>query len=312
MFMKVSVDPTRSIRPQLAPHDMRALKAPSLGRTLFAIALDYAVIALSIVLALASWWLYPLAILAIAGRQHSLLIFMHEAAHGSLTRRRWLNDLLGNVLCAWPMLLDVTAFRHVHLQHHRHEGEPGDPDFVFRSGEDWEFPRPLRSIVGSLLRDFVGLNTLGAVQQVKYYGQAPAETRVWMRLGKVAFYVAVAAALYASGALALSLVFWLIPILTVLKGLIRVREIAEHYGLSREHALNRTRTTAASWLERVLIAPRNINYHLEHHYAANAYRSPSYWAALCECGTRSVDQTSEPAAHRPQPTDKSYLAGKVS
>jgi fatty acid desaturase len=286
---------------------MRGLVVPATLRTILGIALDYAVIAAAIAAGSYSWWLYPLALIVIASRQHALLIVMHEASHRSLSRRLWLNDLLGNLLCAWPVLMDVGAFRHVHLQHHRFEGAAGDPDFVFRSGKEWQFPMSRGALLRLLLRDVCGLSVLGAVSQIRYYGQAPAEKRIWMVALKLAFYAAAAWLIYTKGWLAGVVLFWLVPTLTLLKAFIRVREIAEHYGLPAEHELNRTRTTRASWLERALISPRNIQYHLEHHmfpgvpwhslprlhgllianpvYAQEASRSASYTAALLECAS---------------------------
>ncbi len=324
--MTVRVAQHESLRPQVSSEHMRELREPALVRTLLSIASDYVVIALSVAAVVKVWWLFPLAIVMIAGRQHSLLIFMHEAAHRSLSRKLWLNDLLGNLLCAWPMFLDVTAFRYVHLQHHRHEGSEGDPDFEFRSGEDWQFPRPFSKIVGSLARDFTGLSIGGAIGQVKYYGQAPAETRTWLRVTKLCYYACAAALLIGSGAHWAALLFWLLPILTVLKGLIRIREIAEHYGLPARNELDRTRTTSTNWLGRMLISPANIHFHLEHHlfpgvpwhslpklrellmkderYARESAHSPSFLAALRECSSDA-----QPVSVRPPTNGDRVLLG---
>jgi hypothetical protein len=53
--------------------------------------------------------------------------------------------------------------------------------------------------------------------------------------------------------------------LTWLKMILRIRSIAEHYSVKNDHVLNRTRTTLPSLFEKMFIAPKNINYHLEHH-----------------------------------------------
>ena len=46
----------------------------------------------------------------------------------------------------------------------------------------------------------------------------------------------------------------------------RIRSIAEHaLTPDPDEPLGNTRTTVASWWERLLIAPNRVNYHLEHH-----------------------------------------------
>jgi fatty acid desaturase len=46
----------------------------------------------------------------------------------------------------------------------------------------------------------------------------------------------------------------------------RLRAIAEHNMVTdRNDELKNTRTTRASWWERIFIAPNRVNYHLEHH-----------------------------------------------
>jgi fatty acid desaturase len=61
------------------------------------------------------------------------------------------------------------------------------------------------------------------------------------------------------------LVLWMVPMLTWLKVVLRMRTIAEHYALDYGHMFRQTRTTYANLLERIFVAPHNIGYHLDHH-----------------------------------------------
>lgn len=72
-----------------------------------------------------SWAAAPLYLAAAA--LHGLSLFTHEAVHGSLSRNRFWNALLGAV-CAWPVLQNFSAYRVLHLRHHEYLGAPGDPD----------------------------------------------------------------------------------------------------------------------------------------------------------------------------------------
>jgi fatty acid desaturase len=80
-----------------------------------------------------------------------------------------------------------------------------------------------------------------------------------------AYFVALAALLYVSHKPWLILYAWTVPMFMVLPLLFRLRALAEHFALPRNHVLNGTRTVRPPWWERILIAPHNISLHLEHH-----------------------------------------------
>src|SRR4029077_11946574 len=59
---------------------------------------------------------------------------------------------------------------------------------------------------------------------------------------------------------------WLVPLLTWMMVITRIRNIAEHAIVPDSNdPLRNTRTTRANILERLFIAPYYVNYHLEHH-----------------------------------------------
>ena len=59
---------------------------------------------------------------------------------------------------------------------------------------------------------------------------------------------------------------WLVPLLTWMMVITRIRNIAEHAVVPDSgDPLRNTRTTHANVLERLFIAPYYVNYHLEHH-----------------------------------------------
>jgi fatty acid desaturase len=60
---------------------------------------------------------------------------------------------------------------------------------------------------------------------------------------------------------------WLLPMMTWLPLVSRLRNIAEHALIVENSTdpLRHARTTYANWFERVLIAPYWVNYHCEHH-----------------------------------------------
>lgn len=252
--------------------DLASLSTRRPLRQLGAALLDWGLIAAAIALAVALDHVAVdlLAIVLIGTRQHALLILMHEAAHRHLARSRRLNDGLGNLLMAWPMGVTVERYRANHLAHHRLVNQDGDPDLQRTVGpeawypEHWRFPMSPRQAAGLLLRDLLGLNTIEQLRKLRHFGGGEAReepgTRAWPR---VAFYLAAAALITAAGAWKGVLVFWLLPMLTVLKVLLRVRMVAEHYGI--EGSEMGTRTLEISAVARFLCWPHAIALHAEHH-----------------------------------------------
>jgi fatty acid desaturase len=60
---------------------------------------------------------------------------------------------------------------------------------------------------------------------------------------------------------------WLLPMMTWLPLVSRLRNIAEHALIVENGTdpLRHARTTYANWLERAFVAPYWVNYHCEHH-----------------------------------------------
>ncbi len=60
--------------------------------------------------------------------------------------------------------------------------------------------------------------------------------------------------------------FWLLPLFTWFQIVVRIRNIAEHAATEfTSNELQNVRTTYASPLMRLFVAPYWVNYHLEHH-----------------------------------------------
>ena len=85
----------------------------------------------------------------------------------------------------------------------------------------------------------------------------------------------------------LYLLLWVVPELTWHMFISRIRNIGEHGAVpDNDDRLRNTRTTHAGLLERALIAPYFVNYHLEHHLLVSCpcYRLPKAHALLIEKG----------------------------
>jgi fatty acid desaturase len=86
----------------------------------------------------------------------------------------------------------------------------------------------------------------------------------------IAFHVGLLIVFAWSGYLVQYLVLWILPLVTVVQAILRLRAIAEH-GATTDFSspLTAARTnTGPAWLE-WLIFPHHVNYHIEHHLYAS-------------------------------------------
>ena len=86
----------------------------------------------------------------------------------------------------------------------------------------------------------------------------------------IAFHIAMLAVMAWSGTLLEYLVLWILPLVTVVQAILRLRAIAEHGAttdLSSPLTAARTNVLPA-WLEWLLF-PHRVNYHIEHHLYAS-------------------------------------------
>ena len=250
--------------------DLKGMTALRPALAARAIALQWAVIALAA--GLAVWtrngWVIAAAIVVIATRQHALAVLMHDGSHRLLLRdRRW-NDVVSNLFLSFPILVSTARYRAHHLAHHRYLNTERDPDLVENVA-----PRGARAWALTLLADLTAINFFRSLRSLTSFGvsglfagaartdpQYAGERRLF-----AGFALAVALALTAAHGLAWFALLWLLPLITVLSAILHVRAIAEHTACENEHPLNTARTVQANVLERALIAPCGIHYHVEHH-----------------------------------------------
>ncbi|MFL6565283.1 MAG: fatty acid desaturase family protein [Burkholderiales bacterium] len=256
------------------------------GRATAAILHDVAVIVIAVAIAL-YFWPNPLviafAVFIIGTRQHALFVIAHDAAHYLLYERRWLNDLAGRA-CATVQGLSMCTYRVIHRLHHNNLYGELDPDTALHGG----YPRGKAYLLKKLMKDLSGLT---AWKTYAYFlGGAPAlntATQVALRplddtSGKlrleakrdrnvvIVFHLALLFAFAGAGYIVQYLVLWVLPLVTVVQALLRLRAIAEHGATSDfSSPLTAARTnTGPAWLE-WLIFPHHVNYHIEHHLYAS-------------------------------------------
>jgi fatty acid desaturase len=258
-----------ALQSALTREEIRDLTSLRDWRSWAAIAVDWGVIAGSFWLV--ARWPNPLTIVAalflIGARQLGLAILMHDAAHRTLLRDRFWNDWVANWLCAYPVWSDVHPYRAYHLQHHTKTWTADDPDL----GLATPFPITRASLRRKIWRDLSGQTGWKRAKATFRYAMGGADgarldfsgTRnLW---GVILTNAILLALLTASGHPWLYLL-WVGAWFSTYSLLMRIRSIAEHAMIpDPADPLGNTRTTRASWWERLLVAPNRVNFHLEHH-----------------------------------------------
>jgi fatty acid desaturase len=259
----------------LSPEEVRALSRLEPWRATASLVETFGLAAACI--AAAVRWPHPLviaaAVVGIAGAQHGLAILAHQSAHYRLFATRWLNDLAGK-LCAAPLSVSMLTYRVIHRIHHNHLYEPIDPDLALMAG----YPRGRAYLLRKLAKDLFGLTV---VKNYLYFvGKPPTggdaklddtsnELRRAARRDRrvvVLLQYSLLGVSIVSGVWRWYLLLWILPEVTVLQVLLRLRAVCEH-GAPRSTAspLQAARTTLASRWVKWLVFPHDMHFHIEHH-----------------------------------------------
>ncbi len=286
-------------------------------RGLLAVAQTFAFIGLAVTTGGALWpspWVV-MCVVFIGVQQHGMFILAHEAAHYRLHSNRTLNDALGRLI-GMAGGVSMCTYRVTHRLHHNNLYGPEDPDTAIHGG----YPRGVAYLWKKLVQDLAGIN---AWKTYAYFFGAPAlneatnraarpldDTSPQLRAaaradrwGVVAWHIAApvfAWAVFGLAGLGFYALLWLLPMLTVLQPILRLRAVCEHGAvtdLASPLTAARTTLTAGSRsgrssdallnaLGRVLLFPHHVNYHVEHHLypAVPHYHLPALHRALQQRG----------------------------
>ena len=190
----------------------------------------------------------------------SVVTFMHDATHDCLFRRRWQNQVFGTVAML-PLMVSFIAFKEDHLEHHRYNRSPQDPD-AFTMGK-----RGVADFVVFYLYVLVGglLTALHftLIYPVKAFGPREWAIHLFENGLKAALYVGMILWAESHGVLGELLAVWLLPLL-FFSLFNSMRFIAEHYETPwNQGNLMGTRTVISNPVHSYFW--NNINWHIGHH-----------------------------------------------
>jgi len=290
----------RRTRHLLDPAELDSLTRLDDRRSALAVAQTFGLAGTSVAAGL--WvWGQPLAVLlamlVVATQQHALFVLAHDAAHYRLFGSRRLNDAVGR-FCGILGGISMCTYRVTHRLHHNHLYGQQDPDVALNGG----YPRGKVYLLRKLAIDLTGWT---APKTFAYFFGAPsinADTRQALRplddtspalrlaarhdrWAVVSFHLLAPAVCLSWGgidALVKWLILWIVPLVTLLQALLRLRAVAEHGAPGGyDSPLRAARTNLPGpgplgWIVRATLFPHHVNYHVEHHLypAVPHYRLP--------------------------------------
>ena len=279
---------------RLPAAELRALSTLEPAKALAAIGLEWLGIAAAAGLYL---WrpgvlTYLVAVVFIGARQHALTVIGHDASHYRLLPTKRSNDLVANLFLMWPIFISAGGFRHFHSPHHRYFGGPEDGNrslwkthnAIGELAPEWVYPKTPAALVAKILRHMAFATGIRWIIR-GLLGMFVIREPLGWKLGRNLFYVLAAATLTLGGWWLEFLLVWIVPLCTWHVAIQYMRLIAEHSVVASEDPdYQGTRTTLPTRLEALLILPRNIGYHLEHHWYPSVpfYKLPALHQRLME------------------------------
>jgi len=254
-----------------------------------------------------TWYFYAFSIVFIGARYLALGLIMHEGVHQLISKNRWVNDWLCEVLCAWPLLISMRSYKVKHLAHHAKLNTSDDPDFIAKHDPNWQFPMSKMRLMKIILIQLSGIGVLETltVMSSKQMKAKKDKAPLWYKLLRISFYLILIRGFIYLGLGWKLLLYWFIPFATWTQLANRLRRIAEHSGIQQKSVDLQTRTTTHGMLTRIFLAPKFISYHNEHHIypgipcynlrtthrtfnqneliKENLHVSRSYWDVYKEC-----------------------------
>jgi fatty acid desaturase len=211
-----------------------------------------------------------LVIILLGSRQLGLGVIVHETGHRSLFKSRAVNDFCGKWLSGYWVFSDKEAYMKGHLKHHQEAGTERDPDL----SNYLAYPVPRTSFRRKITRDVTGQVGWRRIKSIGRSIQRLGDLKPQVRQTVIRSILLNASMLVVVTALGYAWLYllWVIAFMTSHMLVTRIRQIAEHAAVPDKFSLDarlNTRTMYISPLERLLIAPHQVSYHLEHHLMAS-------------------------------------------
>lgn len=133
------------------------------------------------------------ALVCVGAGQHQLTALGHEGSHHVLLRNRFLNELVSDLFCMYPVFTTTHHYRLQHLAHHQFVNDPDrDPNFgqLQANGYWTKFPITRAEFWRQLFAQFLPWNLLNYIRVTAAYNSMPNEKNPYLRRGRSASKIA--------------------------------------------------------------------------------------------------------------------------
>ncbi len=297
MYKKVIITNANTARKLLSDNDKNTiiqLEKISPWRSSFLYMQVYVAIAIAIFIAvtLSNSLITLLAIIFIAGRQHSLYILNHDASHNTLFTTKKINKLVATffsnlVMFHHPEAWSYIQWRRVHLKHHQYLFTEDDPNYVGRkaAGDTEKNYTFLQLLMVCLLagpqaiklfffgkQDYVNpkifkfsrgsINHLASLF-LPFRNDQEMEKERCMKL--LFFSVTLSFIVYFDAG-KLFLIFWIVPMYSFYPMILKFHDLTEHNWNTCSNDLNaNTQSTKRNVIFKLLFSILPRGFHREHH-----------------------------------------------
>jgi fatty acid desaturase len=273
----------------LSPADIKKVTAKSNSKAALILIYDWLLITSAFVLVakFPSVLSVLVALFVIGARQLALGIIVHETGHQSFFQQKSANELVGSWLSGYWIFSSQRNYMKGHIKHHRLAGTVDDPDLKNYQA----YPVSKKSFRRKIFRDLSGqtgwrrLKSIG--RSVRNYRSLDKESQKTVRGGLIVNLGLFSLFIYLQ--VPWLILIWVGAFATTHMLSTRLRQVAEHAAVpdlyNKDARLN-TRTLITHWWERLLLAPHQISFHMEHHLMPSVpmYHLPLMHRLLAEQG----------------------------
>src|SRR5690554_6934725 len=200
---------------------------------------------------------YLMGGLLISTRMNAFYSLAHEACHYQISKNKKLNDLIANLLLAWPIFIDIKKMRKLHFAHHKYLQTEKDPEIAHLKYDEFQFPLQKKKIFSIFFKDLIGYNFLS----YKLRGGVIVDFNNPHRL---LYYVLMLAMLFYFQLVIPFILLWILPYIGPFQLLNRIRLYSEHFNLPEGKI--QIRTLHLSKWKAFFLVPYGLGYHAEHHF----------------------------------------------
>ena len=261
-------------RALLSSAQIKELSTPKPSRAMVDAALCWAwiIAAMGLVAWHTAWWTVLMAIPVIGNRYYALFIIAHDGMHRRLFPTIKRNDFWTDVLVLGAIGAITRINNRNHLTHHRHLATAEDPDrhkhACFNKADRLEFLEFLSGFTSVWNSAKAVFLTRGRKHLRHAAAHSTAASYTFRDFAILASWLAILA-----GGLTWIIGWWAFPVLWLLPVYLfmflgdNFRSFAEHSHPQGDQVADRHRliTYTSNPLERMLVAPMNMNFHIAHH-----------------------------------------------